>query len=299
MSLSGRPQPRRKTSGRGPDLARVRWSSVLGPSCLQESSPCTSLNCVSLKIVSERTASLRLAPLRSAPLRFASMRTAALRFAPLRSAPLRFALPSSALLSFAPLRFALLRSAASLRSAPLRSAPLRSAPLRSAPLRSAPLRFALLRSAPLRSTSRSSAQPKYAPPSLAGLRYPTPRYPPWRSGRSPGFSVLQRFHSRVPSRSSSSCSWSAMQNTIPRGPRGRLNLRRPKHFSRSLWDKGQHRAFRVLALAAALVRLHQHEAHGLRSRPAPQISRGSVSSRGSHRPAVRGPVMPYRWSTSH
>src|ERR1022692_2866091 len=254
MSLSGRPQPRRKTSGRGPDLARVRWSSVLGPSCLQESSPCTSL---------------------------------------------RFALPSSALLSFAPLRFALLRSAASLRSAPLRSAPLRSAPLRSAPLRSAPLRFALLRSAPLRSTSRSSAQPKYAPPSLAGLRYPTPRYPPWRSGRSPGFSVLQRFHSRVPSRSSSSCSWSAMQNTIPRGPRGRLNLRRPKHFSRSLWDKGQHRAFRVLALAAALVRLHQHEAHGLRSRPAPQISRGSVSSRGSHRPAVRGPVMPYRWSTSH
>src|ERR1017187_8218935 len=279
MSLSGRPQPRRKTSGRGPDLARVRWSSVLGPSCLQESSPCTSLNCVSLKIVSERTAPLRLAPLRSAPLRFASMRTAALRFAPLRSAPLRFALPSSALLSFAPLRFALLRSAASLRSAPLRSAPLRSAPLRSAPLR--------------------SAQPKYAPPSLAGLRYPTPRYPPWRSGRSPGFSVLQRFHSRVPSRSSSSCSWSAMQNTIPRGPRGRLNLRRPKHFSRSLCDKGQHRAFRVLALAAALVRLHQHEAHGLRSRPAPQISRGSVSSRGSHRPAVRGPVMPYRWSTSH
>src|ERR1022692_3099681 len=284
MSLSGRPQPRRKTSGRGPDLARVRWSSVLGPSCLQESSPCTSLNCVSLKIVSERTASLRLAPLRSAPLRFASMRTAALRFAPLRSAPLRFALPSSALLSFAPLRFALLRSAAPLNSPPLRSAPLRSAPLRSAPLRS---------------TSRSSAQPKYAPPSLAGLRYPTPRYPPWRSGRSPGFSVLQRFHSRVPSRSSSSCSWSAMQNTIPRGPRGRLNLRRPKHFSRSLCDKGQHRAFRVLALAAALVRLHQHEAHGLRSRPAPQISRGSVSSRGSHRPAVRGPVMPYRWSTSH
>src|ERR1017187_1357574 len=259
MSLSGRPQPRRKTSGRGPDLARVRWSSVLGPSCLQESSPCTSLNCVSLKIVSERTAPLRLAPLRSAPLRFASMRTAALRFAPLRSAPLRFAVPMSA---------------APLRSAPLRSAPLRSAPLRSAPLRSAPLRFALLRSAPLRSTSRSSAQPKYAPPSLAGLRYPTPRYPPWRSGRSPGFSVLQRFHSRVPSRSSSSCSWSAMQNTIPRGPRGRLNLRRPKHFSRSLCDKGQHRAFRVLALAAALVRLHQHEAHGLRSRPAPQISRG-------------------------
>src|ERR1022692_1197049 len=294
MSLSGRPQPRRKTSGRGPDLARVRWSSVLGPSCLQESSPCTSLNCVSLKIVSERTA-----PLRLAPLRFASMRTAALRFAPLRSAPLRFALPSSALLSFAPLRFALLRSAASLRSAPLRSAPLRSAPLRSAPLSSAPPRFALLRSAPLRSTSRWSAQLKYAPPSLAGLRCPTPTYPPWRSGRSPGFSVLQRFHSRVPSRSSSSCSWSAMQNTIPRGPRGRLNLRRPKHFSRSLCDKGQHRAFRVLALAAALVRLHQHEAHGLRSRPAPQISRGSVSSRGSHRPAVRGPVMPYRWSTSH
>jgi hypothetical protein len=38
-NTSGRPQPRRNGSGRGPDLASVRWSMALGLSCWQVVSP--------------------------------------------------------------------------------------------------------------------------------------------------------------------------------------------------------------------------------------------------------------------
>jgi hypothetical protein len=69
--MSGRPTPRRKESGSGPERCRVRKSTVLGPWWTQLSRFLQPLRSTFGKNVSNRRVDRRSAPLRSAPRRLA------------------------------------------------------------------------------------------------------------------------------------------------------------------------------------------------------------------------------------
>jgi len=156
ISESGSPTPRRNCNGNVPDCSNVRWSTELGPWCLQVSSPidverstsrkmdsykCAPVksvwfiivcrNSVSVKDELARLAWCKLDRTKRARFRLVLARLAPLNWAPLRSVSLsvvwtRSARDKSAMIIAAPLRVAVLKlasvSRASVSVARLRSA---------------------------------------------------------------------------------------------------------------------------------------------------------------------------------